>query len=575
MPSLRFHWSSEPAFAQAGELVLTTDPLAQKPCAWFEDYFDYPRDFKTIYNAAKQKSSSWTAEPPFHNVRLLGTPYLDAFEHQVHSFWMQIERDTVLINNLIDREHPDRLVLTGRQPNPAAISACAFDPGLFEYTAAAIARERGIAVDYRGAPPPLVPSRPAPAPWFVRIIGAITAQLKAPAPSSLSGGPAVLVSPQVWLRIGPQLSAEAKSRSVTLICTEADVRSDVPTIYSLAGRSVSLFHHLAAYRSAMAAFRRIPASAWSAVFTRDSINYGPIAASFVRHSVCSHLWNECYRLLLLRKTIDRVRPKSLLVLYDHGLYEACSVQLCKSRGVKSVTLQHALFLPGLPTTFPIRSDIYAAWGSREKEVLVAQGEKGERIHAIGSVLLENFTVPSQEKRGDDTIKVLFATQAVQSAVTWYFGYPPVGRLVRMLVSSIGSNSRFALTLRPHPNETIDHGTARLAAQAGIAVDRATPLHKQIADHDVVVTQYSSTGVEALLAGKPLVMVNWVSNEEILPYASEGVAPFSLDPSDFPEKIETAINTFSGRRDAVERFLSCHVNRDKACARLFDLIISGR
>lgn len=54
---LRFHWTTKPAPAQPSELVLTPNPLAEPPCAWFEDYFNYPADFTAIYTAAKQTAN--------------------------------------------------------------------------------------------------------------------------------------------------------------------------------------------------------------------------------------------------------------------------------------------------------------------------------------------------------------------------------------------------------------------------------------------------------------------------------------------------------------------------------------
>jgi len=93
--TLRFHWSDSPTPASTNELVLCTNPLAEKPCVWFEDYFDYPGKFKEIYRRAKEKSTTWTTAPEFQAVKILDVPYLDAFEHHVHSFWMQAEREAL------------------------------------------------------------------------------------------------------------------------------------------------------------------------------------------------------------------------------------------------------------------------------------------------------------------------------------------------------------------------------------------------------------------------------------------------------------------------------------------------
>ena len=141
---IQFHWSEEVRDAGRDALHLCLDPLAEPPCTWFEDYCDYKGDFIEIYQAAKKKSTTWSESCAFQSIDVLDVPVLDAFEHHIHSFWMQVERDHRLIHNLINREAPCEFILNGSMVNSERIISCLFDPGLFEYTLQNIASRAGI-----------------------------------------------------------------------------------------------------------------------------------------------------------------------------------------------------------------------------------------------------------------------------------------------------------------------------------------------------------------------------------------------------------------------------------------------
>jgi hypothetical protein len=263
------------------------------------------------------------------------------------------------------------------------------------------------------------------------------------------------------------------------------------------------------------------------------------------------------------------------VLYDHGIYAAAAVQHLKVLGVRTITLQHGLFLRFIPTTFPIKSDIYAAWGEYERQILIEQGADPDTIATIGSLFFDANNQTRARQHSSNALpevrKVLFATQAVQSSVEWYFGYPPVVLLIQQLSTLVNGRIDFRFTIRLHPNEQLPPEENKRAEAAGISITKGVSLMQQIKEHDVVVTQYSSTGVEVLLAGKPLVSVNWVGETEVIPYAQEGVAEYSRSAADLLETIDRAIMTHAQKKEEIQTFLNNHVYMQGAVERFFELI----
>ena len=328
----------------------------------------------------------------------------------------------------------------------------------------------------------------------------------------------------------------------------------------------------------MAGFRQIPALAWSGEFTKDGIDYGPIACEMLQCGLKKYLWQECFSLLLLDEAIRKVHPKSLLVLYDHGIFEACSVQLAKRHGVKTVTLQHGISNRDIPGYFPLTSDCIACWGEKERETLAAQGIPSERIIVTGYPAFDNMWQQSEEpKPGFINVdrkptRVLIATQGVQASVEWRLALTPTARIIRALIKLGLPEEKYFLTFRLHPNEQLIPAMRAMAGQAGITITKGEPLDRQFAQTDVVVTQFSTIGFEALLADKALVSLNWASDDELIPFAKSGVAARSKCPEDFPGALEKAISLQSTGREARSAFLSTYLCGKGASARLMDLLL---
>jgi hypothetical protein len=582
MKTIRLDWSKTPAPAQPDELVLCTNPLAQKPFVWFEDYFDYPAHFKEIYCSAKTKSATWTEAPEFKAVKILDVPYLDAFEHHMHSFWMQVERDQKLIKNLIEKENPEIIVISGIKPDIDAIISCKFDPGLFEFTLRNLAEKQNIPVkvyknkDFKSSVSQ--PKRSDQPGWFKKIAGAISAQIQAfkYRQDIDSTKKMVFVSSQVFARIGSILQLEAKTKqNIHIVSLDTACCKDVLSIYTLCGTQISVIARIKLYQKAMFVFGRIPKKIWSKVFTKNGINYNDIAEKALTHEIEEFLWQECYRLLLLKAAIEKICPMSLLVLYDHGVLEGCSVQLAKKFKVQTITLQHGIASREYPGYTPHTTDFFACWGKNEKTMLIKQGLKDEKIVVIGNpcfdLLWQKFVNVKREiPRINNTYKILVATQGVSSSVEWRFVITPTVRIIHEIIK-LSLPSQYQIIFRLHPNDLLDSSVCQMAEQAGMRITKGLPLSKQLEECDVVVTMGSTVGFEALLAGKALVSMNWLGTDEFIPFALNGVAEKSHSPKDFVEAIEKSLLLQNTNQAAIKIFLRGYLYGPNSISRLMEFI----
>ena len=554
--------------AGGGTAVISEDP--EGGARWMEDFVDHPGSFPKIYNEGKKVSTTW------HSLLSGGLerfPVLGCFEHQVLSFWTQVLRDRLLAENLIESEKPEEIVLSGRPLDTNKITDCLFDPGLFEHTMALAAKERGIKVAGQavrqssgGKPVRLGTARAAYASWADRLRG-----------GRLGGEPekcdSVLVSRQAASKAGKGFLA-ALGRRARVVITETDIVPGAASLYELAAGHLSPGRRRREYRELWALFDRTPAEAWGGRFVCGGHDYGRIARMAAGAMLSRHAWMEMFRQQLLEEYLRHHRPRALLALYDHGLCEAQLVEVCRRRGIRTVTLQHGLANRGAAGYLPIMSDTFACWGRAERETLIAQGADPKKLAVTGFPGFDGCWANRRERAPRKPYRALVATQGVQASVGWHFAMTPTPRLVEKIMEHCSRERDVAFTVRLHPNESISETLRQRAEAAGISITQGEPLGKQFEEHDAVVTQFSTVGAEALLAGLPLVSLNWAGEEEAIPYAESGAAARSRRPQDLAAAVIEAVEGSGKRSAAVERFLKDHLCGPGAEERLMEIILHG-
>jgi hypothetical protein len=537
---------------------------------WLEDFVDYPKAFGKIYREGKKVSTTWHSLLPGGLERF---PVLGCFEHQVLSFWMQVLRDRLLAESLIDRKNPEAIVLTGRSPDTNRIADCLFDPGLFEYTMALAAKDRGVNIDGTAAPAnpvkagKLGTARALYACWADRLNGLMVGK-------ALKPGGCVLVSRQAASKAGSGFLVALKHQ-VQVVVTETDAVHGSTTLYETSARNLSPGRRLLEYRELWRLFEQTPEKAWRGRFVCGGHDYWEIARAAIRVMLVRHAWTELFRQQLLEEFIKRQHPLALLVLYDHGLNEAQLVEVCRRHGVRTVTMQHGLANRAAPGYLPIMSDTFACWGEAEKQTLIAQGADPKKLKVTGFPGFDrSWGRPARSKPGKP-YRALVATQGVQASVGWHFAMLPTRRLLEGIVAHGLRPGELEYTVRLHPNETLTPEIKQKAEGDGIRITQGLPLEKQFEDHDVVVTQFSTVGVEALLAGLPLVSLNWAGEEEAIPFAESGAAVRSRKPEDLAWAVESAVEGRGKRSEAVAKFLKDHLCRPGAGEQLMGLLIGER
>jgi len=245
----------------------------------------------------------------------------------------------------------------------------------------------------------------------------------------------------------------------------------------------------------------------------------------------------------VERFLARRRPRLLLHLSDVHLTGRLGAELASRRGIPTLVIQN--HITGGPTFgyLPLSSTKMAAWGRVSYEWLVAGGAPPEKLAVVGSpyaAAAARQYAKAQAERGGSLV------------VATNLADPEQNRLVALACAVYACERGRRLLFRPHPVEPAGM-YEKIVKHVGVPEARVAaeePLADVLAEAAVMVAAHSGVGVDALLAGVPLVHVNLMADvPDYLPYVECGAALGVNRVEDLPAAIEEAWVAPPGRFDA--------------------------
>jgi len=217
--------------------------------------------------------------------------------------------------------------------------------------------------------------------------------------------------------------------------------------------------------------------------------------------------------------LERWRPALVVHLSDVHLTGRLVSAMAARRGLRSLVIQN--HITGGPTFgyLPLTSDLMATWGRVSRDWMVAGGAPRDRLVVVGSCYAA-LAAPLYRGRAASPgrAKVVVATNSFDADHN------------RELALAAGAWARarpdFRLVFRPHPGEgeELYRAVIRKFGLAGAEVAARAPLADVLRDAAVVVTGHSGIGVDAVVAGVPMVHVNLMRGvADYIPYVAYGAA----------------------------------------------------
>jgi hypothetical protein len=232
-------------------------------------------------------------------------------------------------------------------------------------------------------------------------------------------------------------------------------------------------------------------------------------------------------------------PRALFMKADWVPWEALVAHTARRLGCRVVVLQHGVYTDysyGGFTACPRAADLQFIWGDHTKRQELAQGVSPDRLVVTGAPKYERLQDGTW--RPDKRIgRLVERERAARGAATVVLYMPspyicegasasPLEKfvIVEDLAGTLASHPDVLVIVKLHPSDNADTyvsyaeglGARNLVVLTG---DALSFIHYT----DVVISHYSGTGIEAVLLGKPVLQIQYVSHPDDLPLARLGAA----------------------------------------------------
>ena len=231
-------------------------------------------------------------------------------------------------------------------------------------------------------------------------------------------------------------------------------------------------------------------------------------------------WSEFKRLIPFsigaHSLITHVHPAMIITADDADQRSRAFCLTARTLGVPTLVVQQGITAIDYPEWKFFTADHIAAMGPTSREVLISQGVPAEKITVTGHPGFDCLLAPATNaievtrqacNVGPTQKMVLFASQP---AYVGAFSSKAIRReMIQAIFGSAEEIADIALIVKPHPSDNLrEIKTLAKPFKHTSVIKSNMPISKLIAACDVFVTFFSQTGIEALMAGKPVVNVRF-------------------------------------------------------------------
>lgn len=298
---------------------------------------------------------------------------------------------------------------------------------------------------------------------------------------------------------------------------------------------------------------------------------------------------------LANAAIEAEKPAILIGTNERsGSYRAF-YELARKRNIPYLSIQYGLINDHPLWRIPVAADLMAVEGTKVMDIIAQVDGNTDKLIVTGQPKYDAFIRRSRKisrdevfiKYGLDPRKklVVYASHTFgeeQSPDSRYSSADDRSKYFDEIVSVYEAFSRMnhsQLVVKPHPfNERVDlHQKAlkKISTSNIRIVSQRADIGELIASCDVLITRHSTAGLDALILGKKLVVVNLTGYEDPIPYVEYGAAWGAYRRQEVYEAINGACydETTSHKTAGRERFISdfAYKNDGLAAQRIRSLI----
>jgi UDP-N-acetylglucosamine 2-epimerase len=272
-------------------------------------------------------------------------------------------------------------------------------------------------------------------------------------------------------------------------------------------------------------------------------------------------------IIFLEKLIKARAPDIICLMPDGLILQQIASALAKKYNIPTLACSAAMETGNARSYIRhLHADKIAAMGEVIKNIYIESGIEPERIVVTG---IAHFDLLFNRNKEQDK-QVLLGSDIEPSKRTILFTTDNISlsetqRMLSGVIDAVLKMQGVQLVVKVHPSE--DAGPYQTMAEKyhdpGIRVVKDTDLYALISNCELLITKYSTTALEAMMIGKPVVIINLSGQPTPVPYAEEGAALGVYQYEDIEQSVLKTMydeETRSKLKEGRDRFI-----RNWACA----------
>jgi len=279
---------------------------------------------------------------------------------------------------------------------------------------------------------------------------------------------------------------------------------------------------------------------------------------------------------LINNALSAEKPRLLVVMNEITTLGNIAVHVAKQKSIKTLCIQHGAIGNDPGSFVPVSADKVAVWGDSSKRILVNEGTLKEKIVITGAPQFDNIrklnvkiTEDIAREIGLNISKkyILFTTQ----------NYPYMEETVRQVCKAVKSIPDLQFVIKTHPAEYSTKNYEKIIKKSDVkGILTKKYLYPLIKGCSAMITVSSTTGLETLIIGKPLITINLSGKPDTMPYAKSRAAIGVYKSGDILPAIKSVLEDEKVRKKLAKKakkfiYEQCYKIDGKASDRIIDLI----
>ncbi len=249
--------------------------------------------------------------------------------------------------------------------------------------------------------------------------------------------------------------------------------------------------------------------------------------------------------------LEKFVPDTVVMFNENSLPGRTMAKVAKSVSIPSIAIQHGLFIGYVYRN--LATDKMIVWGERPRKYWLDRGCEPENVVSVGPIAHENWTSVIQTKKdsvSESLDQILFLGQNPAAFISKRLHK----RSIHAMVMAAKKNPDVEFIFKTHPREPskIYRNIIIRGNVDNIQLITCGSIEPFLISADLVVTIFSTAGVEAMLLGCPVIVLNLSSEKSLAPYVSSALE--ARTEKDLILNIENVLENKKLRKSLIQKSL---------------------